>query len=71
MKKIFIYALLDGDVTPEKISDYVEEWHNGAGQGETLHGFLGLTYEEYSRWVSDPNELLKIVDERRANGYKP
>lgn len=70
MKKIFIYALLDGEVTPEQISDYVEDWHRSSSPG-SLHEYLGLTDNEYSRWVRDPNELLKIVEERRANGRKP
>lgn len=68
MKKAFIYAVLDGDVGPEKINDYVQEWHELANCTESLPDYLGLTEEEYSRWVRDPKELTKIIEERRQHG---
>lgn len=29
----------------------VDAWHNGAGEGRTLHEYLGMTWGEYAHWV--------------------
>lgn len=65
MKKSFMLALLDNEIGPEGIDDYVEDWHTSSTE-VTLPEYLGMTDEEYSRWVYDANELQKIVQERRA-----
>lgn len=37
-------------VTKENIGDLIEEWH-GSDSNQELHEFLGLTWEQYARWV--------------------
>lgn len=38
-------------LTAEQIDDLTERWHNGEGEGWTLREFLGLTRQQYARWV--------------------
>lgn len=33
------------------IDDKIAAWHEGAGEGQTLAAFLGMTPEEYATWV--------------------
>ena len=52
------------------IDDFVDEWHNRPDDGETigesLHLFLGMTWQEYGEWVSHPKNLSKIIERRRS-----
>lgn len=45
------------NVTEENIDQYIEEWHNSSTDLE-LHEYLGLTWEQYARWV-EKGELPK------------
>jgi len=66
MRKKFIYALMDGDVTLDQVDADVELWHMSCSK-ESLAAFLGLTDDEYTRFVRDSKELLKIAEERKAD----
>lgn len=33
------------------IDDLIDAWHDGAGEGQELHEYLGWTCEQYARWV--------------------
>lgn len=44
--------------TLNQIDDAVDAWHDGAGQGQELHEYLGMTWDEYSLWAQDPNQWL-------------
>lgn len=59
----FIELALNGDVLPEEIDDYVDAWHEGSGEKE-LHEFLGMTWEEYSLWLTNPDFLEIIIAAR-------
>ncbi len=51
------------------IDDWVESWHDGAyGEKEypRLYDYLGMTEEEYGRWVVCAGALENILDEHRA-----
>lgn len=62
----FIDAVVAG-VRDLEIDDYVEQWHEGEDQSNgAIHAFLGMTEDEYHRWVMDPSALDAIVAERRA-----
>ena len=62
----FIELYLSGKVLPEDIDDYVDKWHaNPAGQ--EIYEFLGMSEEEYSLWLRDPNALPHIARARREN----
>ena len=34
-----------------EIDDYIDLWHDGDGDGKKLHEYLGMTWEEYGRWL--------------------
>lgn len=61
----FIALAADGEVLPEEIDDFVDIWHDGDGDQE-LHDFLGMTEDEYSLWVSNP-ELIDLIVASRHN----
>jgi len=57
-----------GQALPDEIDDFVERWHANADlQAQTLplHGFLGLSLDEYELWVKDPDVLPLILSGRR------
>lgn len=51
MEKNFHELYLEGKVTIDDIDDFIENWHNGDGEGLELHEYLGLTEEQYSHFV--------------------
>jgi hypothetical protein len=62
----FIELYLDGKVLPEDIDDYVDKWHASPG-GREIYEFLGMSEEEYSLWLRDPDVLPHIARARREN----
>jgi hypothetical protein len=62
----FVEKCLSGDAFADDIDDYIDQWHEGAGQGE-LHEFLGFTEEEYALWVERPEALGRILDARKQH----
>lgn len=48
--KWFLYAIEEVKITEENIDDYLEKWHNSSSDLE-VHEYLGLTIEQYARWV--------------------
>src|SRR6266850_6353241 len=61
----FVERYMRGEVLSEDIDDYVDCWHNNSG-GKLLHEFLGMSEDEYSLWLRDPDALPHIVRARRA-----
>lgn len=61
----FTDKCLSGELRPADIDDAVEAWHNG-DDGRSLPEFLGMTPEQYWRWVERPQDLGTILTERRA-----
>jgi len=66
----FISLALAGKVTPDQIDDYVGKWHDNSS-GLALHEYLGLTCEEYGVWLSNPDQLLEILANRKSNLSTP
>jgi len=60
----FMDLYLNGTVSPEDIDDYVDKWHTSAGTGE-IYEFLGMSEQEYSLWLRDPDALPHIARARR------
>ncbi len=56
----FINLCLHGEVLLEEIDDWVDEWHDKPQKIE-LHEFLGMSWAEYSSWISMPEILPFIV----------
>lgn len=64
----FITLALAGEVVSDEIDDFVAAWHESDAESE-LHTFLGMKWEEYQLWVSDP-AYLSIILAARHNGQK-
>ena len=62
----FIDLYLSGKCVPEDIDDFVDAWHERPGKQE-LYEFLGMTEDEYSLWVRDPDVLPHIAHARRTS----
>lgn len=60
----FIDMCLKGEALLEDIDDYVDKWHESAGD-VPLHRFLGMTHKEYELWVADPDVLPFVVKAHR------
>ncbi len=53
------------------IRECVEAWHDGAGPGETLGGFLGLDDQEYHAYCQSDHALLALLErQRRTVGFR-
>ena len=60
----FVDLCVKGEASPEEIDDYVDRWHEQPSKKE-LHEFLGMTWDEYSVWINDPDFLLRLIKSRR------
>lgn len=62
---------LSGRCEFAQIRDYVEAWHDGAGPGEPLDGFLGLNAQEYAAYCRSGQELQALLDgQRRTQDFR-
>lgn len=66
----FFELFSQGRALADEADDYIDKWHD-SGDDVTckLHEFLGLKWEEYQAFVSDPTVLpliLKARNERKA-----
>ncbi len=57
----FIKSCQRGEVLPDDIDDCIDDWHDHDYAME-LHEFLGMSWEEYRRWVANPNTLFQIIE---------
>ena len=65
MTRTFMDRYLAGELEPEDIDDFVDEWHTGTTT-VPLSVYLGMTPEEYACWVVHANALPRIREERRV-----
>jgi hypothetical protein len=65
MTKTFIEQYLAGEAEADDIDDFIEEWHEGESAASLVE-FLGLSEEEYWRWVRNANVLPEIRAEREV-----
>jgi len=59
----FLKLVMDGKVLISEIDDFVDKWHGGQSTDE-LYEYLGMTFDEYSLWVADPDTLAIICTAR-------
>lgn len=58
----FKERFLRGDCRLGAVDDWVELWHNGIPNGQTLQDFLGLSAAEYQTWLKEGQSgLAKIL----------
>jgi hypothetical protein len=65
----FIDAVLLGIATPAQVDDYIAEWHARPADALTLSEWLGMTGDEYARFVKSELELDTILADRRATTH--
>ncbi len=63
----FIETVLAGQAQLTDIDEWVDAWHKDPSRPRALTAHLGLTFDEYTRWVMTPDALGAIVDERRRH----
>lgn len=54
----FRERFLRGDCSMDTIADWVDLWHTGAGKGQSMQEFLGLSGEEYQIWLAGGDRAL-------------
>lgn len=67
----FVERLRAGEIPDDQVEDVldleIERWHNTwheADNGDMhLHTYLGMTWEEYARWVRDPDQITIIKEQ--------
>lgn len=65
-KQNFVTLCVRGEVLLEEIDDWVEKWHDSS-QRKELHEYLGMSWDEYSAWVSMPEILPFIITAHKEN----
>lgn len=68
MEQDFITQCLVGTAQPSEIDYFIKMWHrNHEGRTDlTLRRCLGMTEEEYSKWLLDSNAIYQILEERQG-----
>jgi len=61
----FIEQCLAGEATVADIDDAIDHWHDGDSQLE-LHEFLGMTLDEYAKWIKNPGYLNQLISSKQA-----
>lgn len=62
-----MYGLCDFDA----IDDDIEDWHESTECECELHEYLGLTWEDYSLFVSDPSEFEhRLLSQRQEQRFR-
>ena len=56
--KTFLSQLKSGDVEVNEIDDFIEYWHRNQDEISSLREYLGLSEEQFSKWVKEGNEIL-------------
>jgi hypothetical protein len=56
----FIDLYLEGRASAEDINESIDAWHSGSGK-QPIYDYLGMTEEEYSLWLRDPDVLPHIA----------
>jgi hypothetical protein len=62
----FFQRYLNGEVLAEDIDDFIDSWHENSDRKEIFE-YLGMTKEEYSLWLHEPDSLPRIARARRIH----
>lgn len=62
----FVDLCLTGDAIVEDIYDFVDRWHESESS-LTLPEYLGMTADEYARWLERPESLPFVIAARRRH----
>jgi hypothetical protein len=70
MRRTFMDLAVAGEAWLSEVDEHVDAWHTG-DSSLTLADYLGMTDDEYQRWVQSPGTLAAIVAARRLTGPRP
>jgi len=62
----FMELYLRGQVAADDIDDFIDNWHESPGSQE-LFEYLGMTKDEYARWLRDPGTLPDMAGASERN----
>jgi len=60
----FLTLCVEGKEEPDKIDDYVEQWHQSDSPYE-IYVFLGMNLCQYSDWVTQKRTIQQIVEDQK------
>lgn len=60
----FLELALKGKVLYDEVDNFVDAWHEN-DKHMSLSSYLGMTSEEYSAWIVDPDVIPQIITARR------
>lgn len=60
----FVEALKSGLSDYDDIEDYIDAWHEGKGNGKSISEYLGMTKEQYFRFLKGYVPELKKMFKR-------
>ena len=65
----FTEACIAGRADPAQIDEWIEKWHTQPTDLE-LHEYLGLSLDEYGRWLRTPACLAELIETKRLACYR-
>ena len=65
----YVDDCLDGKAKPKDIDRYVSAWHR-SDTTQKVTEFLGLTFEEYGKWLMNEDSIVEIIEARRQQAAK-
>jgi hypothetical protein len=63
--KTFIEQCLAGEAKADEIDNAIDHWHDGDSPLE-LYEFLGMTLDEYAKWIKNPGYLNQLISSKQA-----
>ena len=61
----FVELVKKGKADIAKVDDFIDQWHEDPNTNLLLHEYLGLTWAEYKRFVTDITTLPEIVQKKK------
>jgi hypothetical protein len=69
----FLDACVHGTADLEEVHDWIDSWHDTGGAPEdedvALWTYLGMSEQEYDRWLHDVSALKAIIAEHRRRAF--
>ena len=59
-EKTFVEMFQRGECTADDIDVYIDKWHDEYNGPLALYEYLGMTKQQYDRWLVDSNMLLTM-----------
>ena len=67
-EKTFVEMLQRGECSADDIDVYIDKWHDGYHGPLKLYEYLGMTKQQYDRWLVDSKTLLTMFPQDISKG---